>query len=174
MKQPNTSTDVLDARLERIESMLESIQGPARQLPDLAAIAADSFDDAMNQASAENIDVEERLKAGIQLLVRLSRPETIAGIEAAIDAMDKGPGLVSIAADSLDDVMTNADFELHTLLDTLALLALSGQEAAHMPADPVGGIFKLMSKLRDKDIAESLGFLFNFLKALGKNLKDKS
>lgn len=89
----------LDERMARIESLLgrlDAAEGAARSL---VAMGTDAVDRA---AVKDPEELEARLRALIGVLDRLSRPETIARLDAALDAAEKLPTGLAIATDTID------------------------------------------------------------------------
>ncbi len=96
-------------RMDRVEQALEL----ADQAPQLAALAADSVDETVRRLQEEGIDPEERLREGLAVLEKATRPENVRVLSALLDRMDRvaplvelmdrGPELMAMAVDSLDE-----------------------------------------------------------------------
>lgn len=100
-------------RLEALEPMITSLE----QLPGMAAMAMDFFDELARGAAAAGIDLNARL-AGLQgLILELTRPECMAGIRSLLPILpqlqplakhaEEMPGLVAMGVDVFDDWLRN-------------------------------------------------------------------
>jgi uncharacterized protein YjgD (DUF1641 family) len=161
-------------RLERMEKMITDLHDSVHQVPDLVAIAADTFDETVTTLDSRGVDVDTRLRGTLELIEMLTKPETLQSIQALLALANRGPDLISIGVDSLDEMMRDSNLDPIQLGTTTATVLESVQAASSMPATKAGGIFSIVGKLRDPEINLALGFIFNILKELGKNLKDKS
>jgi len=98
----------VDARLRAIEEKLgrielalgrlDAAEGGARSL---LAMGTDLVD---RTAAEDPAAVEGRLRAGLRLLDRLSRPETVAQVNAALDVAERLPAGIAVATDSFDHI----------------------------------------------------------------------
>lgn len=111
MSTPPTQAQLLeriDARLERIEARLAKLDpllGPLLDAaPGALAMLGDTFDEFSNDLG----DLDERLRAGLRLLERVTRPQTLAQLEAAIELLDAMPGAVAMLGDSFDELAREA------------------------------------------------------------------
>lgn len=89
----------IDARLERIEARLAKLDPLIDAAPGLFAMAGDSFDEFADDLG----DLDDRLRALVRLAERVSRPETLAQLHAALDLIDFVPGVLALAGDSVDE-----------------------------------------------------------------------
>ena len=94
----------IEAQLGRIEARLAKLDPLLEAAPGLVAIAGDTFD----EFARETGDLDERIKGALKLLERLSRPQTLAQVNALVDIAESLPGLVAIAGDSFDEFARNA------------------------------------------------------------------
>lgn len=83
-------------RIEQMLGRLDAAEGGARAL---LAMGTDVVDRA---AARDPVAFEARLRAVVGVLERLCRPETIAALEAALDAAEKLPAGVAVATDAID------------------------------------------------------------------------
>ncbi|NNF36384.1 MAG: DUF1641 domain-containing protein [Saprospiraceae bacterium] len=113
-----TTTLSIEARLDRIEQMLEKITSMVDQAPPLVSMVMDTVDETIAQADKE-APIQERLDAAGELLKRISRPETLQGINKLIDFADQVPGLTSMAADTIDEIAFNSNQQKHGLQERL-------------------------------------------------------
>ena len=159
--------DPLEARLAALERKLDRVAGLLEALPAMSAVAADTFDDALEQTRQRGVDVEARLAQGGELLERLTR---------LVDLAEGLPGLGMIAADTFDETvmrlrLADVDIEsrsgdvsgliealtrpetvaLRTLIDALPrlepLLSLV-EDAPHLASIAVDTADEYMTKLR--------------------------
>lgn len=107
------------AKLESIERRLDRIESRARQngpslLPEgespaaLLATFTDTMDDLLRRLAERGIDVDDRGRRIVCLLEDLTRPETLSTINQSLQALRELPGLISMAADSLDEAARRA------------------------------------------------------------------
>lgn len=101
----------LDHLLERIGTLEQAVDRLAtlmEQGPGLVSMAADTVDETYRQATARGVDLEQRLSNAAHLAEKLTAPETIERIEGMLAAADKLPGMVSMAADVVDETYRQA------------------------------------------------------------------
>ncbi|GLR17684.1 DUF1641 domain-containing protein [Portibacter lacus] len=99
----------VEDRLTRIENMLEKISMGIGQAPTMMAMATDSFDELIINKKREGINIEDSFENAFHLLSRLATPNISAMLEKLLDTMEQGPGLISIALDSVDESLRNAN-----------------------------------------------------------------
>lgn len=207
-------TKLLD-RVETIERSLARMEEAMTQLPGMMSMVADSVDEGIQQAHRAGVDVEERSKVMLQLLERLSSPETSGVLMKALDRsqemgealdmMHQAPGLMAMAADSADEwikrladsgvdiagLIHTSDHALQKaatvfgsrgfaeLLDSGLLdensirwMTTVGESlaAASERQHPSVGLFGAMGAMGDPSVQKAMGFLFGFLRELGRNL----
>ncbi len=103
---------ILD-RLDALEKAVDALADAVVQLPQMTALAADSLDEAVGRLQARGIDPEERLREGLTVLEKATRPENVRVLSALLDRMDRveqmlelvdqAPQVAALAADSLDE-----------------------------------------------------------------------
>ena len=91
----------IEARLQRLEARL----APLDAVPDVVATGVNVFDSNVARLQDEGIDLDERLRALMPTLERLTRPETLATLQAATDMLDEAPNLVATITDVADGVI---------------------------------------------------------------------
>ena len=91
----------IEARLQRLEARL----APLDAVPDVVATGVNVFDSNVARLQEEGIDLDERLRALLPTLERLTRPETLATLQAATDMLDEAPNLVATITDVADGVI---------------------------------------------------------------------
>ena len=94
----------IDARLERIEARLAKLDPLLDAAPGLVAMAGDTFDELAHELG----DLDQRLRASLRLLERMTRPETLAQLEAGLELLDAAPGLIAMLGDSFDELAAQA------------------------------------------------------------------
>ncbi len=90
---------ILD-RLDAIENTLNTLH----EAPGMVCMVADMADDTINTLSSNGIDIDERLKAALQIAEKLTAPEMVQKIDSFISAMNHAPGSISMAVDIVDDI----------------------------------------------------------------------
>lgn len=100
------TTSNIDARLSRMEAILERLDEGMAQAPVLMSIATDTIDETLSQ---EGIDVADRVWRGMHLLKRLSDPQVYETLNGLVDFIEQAPGLVSIATDAVDEAVAQAN-----------------------------------------------------------------
>jgi hypothetical protein len=95
----------IDARLERIEARLATLDPLLDAVPGILAMAGDTVDELADELG----DVDERMRGLVALAERVSRPATLAQLHALFDLLDAGPGLLALAGDTVDDLAREAE-----------------------------------------------------------------
>jgi uncharacterized protein (UPF0335 family) len=110
----------VDARLRTALAMAERLTAPemlarldgllmmAEQAPGLSAMAADAVDDVYRQAAERGVDIDARLRAGLEIAEKLTAPEMIANLNQVLAMAEQGPGLAAMIADMVDDAFRRA------------------------------------------------------------------
>lgn len=94
----------IDARLERIEGRLAQLDPLLDAAPGLLATLGDGFDEFATELG----DLDERVRAALRLLERVTRPQTLAQLEAGLDLLESLPGLLAVLGDSFDEFASQA------------------------------------------------------------------
>lgn len=229
-------TGSIESRLDRIEHMLEKMTSTMEQAPSMISIAADSVDEMISSSNSSEVSFEDRMANGLHLLNRLSDPKINNALNGLLDAMEQGPGLISMVMDSADESIKSlndgpvklderimsvthlvnkisepqmvdkvealisfaeqgpglAAMAMDSLdafmerygndwkesisfldVENLKFLKKTGEaltEAQAQPPAKVGGIFGMLSAIKDPDRQRALGFLMNVLKNLGNKI----
>jgi hypothetical protein len=114
--QPNTSEPAsesesvvallhaIEARLARMEERLDTLERRTNihQVEPLAATTIDIVDGWIRKAQAQGVDIDERGREVLRLVERSTRPQTLRGLEAALDQVDALPMLIATIVDTLD------------------------------------------------------------------------
>ena len=176
----------IDQRLNNALEIAEKLTAPemvdklnqlldfSSQVPGLVAMTADMADEAYRNADANGINIEQRLKAGLDIAEKLTAPEMVAQLNQLIDMSNQLPGLIGMAVDTFDEGMKNAfanGFDPQNLSHIAGLSNRALTLAQNEPPAKVNGVFGLLGALKDKDRQRGLGFLLNFLKHFGKAIE---
>jgi hypothetical protein len=94
----------IDARLEHIEARLSKLDPLIDAAPGLLALAGDSFDELARELG----DLDDRVRAAARLAERVTRPETLVQLHAALDLLESLPGVVAMAGDAFDEFANDA------------------------------------------------------------------
>lgn len=149
------------AKVERIERVVDRLERVVDDTPALLNMGADTFDNLYAALQAGGVDVDQRARAGLHLLARLTEPDTarhletlLNKVEALAGAAEEAPGLFAYAANALDDVARNAaqngidlDARLRT---TLALVErLTAPDTSRVLTKLIDNLDKLETLLDD-------------------------
>ena len=106
------SMAVLSKLLDRMDQ-LEQFVVMADQAPGMVSMVADTLDESYRQAAQSGVELEGRLKAGLDIAEKLTAPASMAvlskllnhmdQLEQLVDMADQAPGIVSMVADTLDE-----------------------------------------------------------------------
>jgi len=149
-----------------VSGALNGLLDFVEQAPGLISIAADSIDEGIQDINSGTIKMDDRIATGKQLLMRLSDPAMAQKIDGLLNLADQAPSLVSIAVDSIDEVMGTGE-NITFLKETADAILRAKNES---PAT-VGGLWGTLRAFRDPDRQKALGFIMNALKNIGKNIK---
>ncbi|MCA9545861.1 MAG: DUF1641 domain-containing protein [Myxococcales bacterium] len=115
LSRPGT-VEALGRIVDRLEA-LEPLIGALEQLPGMAAMAVDFFDELSRGAQAAGIDLDARLKGLQALILELTRPECMAAVRSLLPILpqlqplakhaEALPGLVAMGVDVFDDWLRN-------------------------------------------------------------------
>ncbi|MGF1510046.1 MAG: DUF1641 domain-containing protein [Myxococcota bacterium] len=95
------SSASIEARLERIERALKPVETFAQQAPLLLATVTEIGD----AVAARVGNVDARSAAVLEVVERLSRPETAHTLERLLEMAEQAPSLMATTVDILDEVM---------------------------------------------------------------------
>ena len=127
---PRSQGDVLatlrriEARLARLEDAVGPIAELGAQAPAILGTAGDIADEWANQLG----DVDERVRSVLDLVERVTRPQTLEFLRTVVDVAENAPQLVATAMDTVDEAMAEAAAEgldLTHLADDLKRLVLA-------------------------------------------------
>jgi uncharacterized protein YjgD (DUF1641 family) len=109
---------ILD-RLDSLESVLDRMETATAVLPGLISTVADTFDGLAARGQDAGIDLDERMKSALELTERLTQPETLGvlnrllsridRLEGFLELADQAPAALSMAVDTLDDIVRKGE-----------------------------------------------------------------
>lgn len=95
----------LEARLARIEALLERADHKVQEGQGVAATAVDTFDEAVGRLAAGGVDVDQRMRELGNLLERVTRPDVVEGLRGLTEMAVGLPGGIAAAADTMDELI---------------------------------------------------------------------
>lgn len=114
------STDPILDRLARIEQQLARLTEALDQTAPTVGMAVDAADEIAADLQRRGIDVDQRLQSALQVVERLTEPNTLQALNAVIDALPKLEALVNVAAtfeDTTGMVFDMADAQATRLVE---------------------------------------------------------
>jgi uncharacterized protein YjgD (DUF1641 family) len=94
----------IEARLERLEQVLDPITKATTAAPALTSTAVDVLDDWANQHG----DLDTRLRTLSELLERMTRPEALAPLMMMVELTENAKPAVATFTDIVDETMARA------------------------------------------------------------------
>ncbi len=98
-------------RMDRLEQHLAKVNMLADEAPALMAMATDTVDGLYREAANAGVDIDERLKVGLQALERLTEPATLralAGLSEQLVTLEhlarQAPGFAAMTVDMIDEL----------------------------------------------------------------------
>jgi hypothetical protein len=140
----------IERRLARLEMSVERVEAVARGAPSLVATVADTFDGFAQRAAEAGIDVDERGRAVLSLLERLSRAEAVSAVQGLLDSGLFAPDAIAVLAN-------------------LAKALPSDESQMPQPVGPWGAY----RALKEPDVQRALGFFLDAARHLGASLSAK-
>ncbi|GAC1548356.1 MAG: hypothetical protein NVS2B9_15240 [Myxococcales bacterium] len=140
----------IERRLARLETSIAHVDTAARGAPALIATLADTFDGVALRASERGIDVDERGRALLSLLERVSRAEAVAAVHGLLDSGLFAPGTIGV-------------------LSNLAKALPSEPSRTPQLVGPWGAY----RALKEPEVQRALGFLLDVARRLGASLSTK-
>ncbi|MCB9743144.1 MAG: DUF1641 domain-containing protein [Alphaproteobacteria bacterium] len=134
----------LDARLARLEGRVESLAQQLDHIPAGVAAVTDTVDHHVAALQQRGVDVDERLRVALSLTERLTRPDTAAAVEQALELSEQLPGGAAMVVDTLDGLMSKVVAQGIDIDERLRMLA-AATEALTRPS-----MLKLVNALLDR------------------------
>jgi len=94
----------IEARLGRLEELVERVANVSKAAPALTAMAVDAVDDWANRHG----DLDVRLRTLSELVERLTRPEALAPLMTFVDLSEQIKPAIATFTDIVDDAMARA------------------------------------------------------------------
>lgn len=113
----------IEARLERLERAI----APVAELGSRSSAAIATATDILDDHAARLGDVEARVQSAVDVLERLTRPQTLASLRQLVDIAESAPKLVAVMTDVIDETMAEAaeeGLELHRIVGDAKRLAM--------------------------------------------------
>ncbi|MCA8942979.1 MAG: hypothetical protein KDB80_10505, partial [Planctomycetes bacterium] len=95
----------IDARLERLEKSVEGIGEVSATAPATIATVVDTVDSAIERLGNRGVDVDARLTGLLQLVEKLTAPDTIEALENGLETLRTLPQMVATIADVFDSAV---------------------------------------------------------------------
>ncbi|MCU0657564.1 MAG: DUF1641 domain-containing protein [Polyangiaceae bacterium] len=95
----------IEQRLDRLESAMQRADAALAQVPNVVAAATDTLDGVTARLQTRGVDVDERARAALATLERLTEPRVLASLEQAAALAPQLPGLIAAAADTADGIV---------------------------------------------------------------------
>ncbi|MDH5675325.1 MAG: DUF1641 domain-containing protein [Myxococcales bacterium] len=199
---PSGSLAALEARLERIERLLEPLAALADAAMPGSATLVDTFDDWAGRDGR----VDGRVRGLGQLLLQLSEPRTLERLTTLLEQANALPAMIATAVDSADDAVAraahdgvqlervvvnvrklvhammrgvgDADFDAEALAPAFAprtLGALGRLSQAVVDARALSrptGFLGLLRSTSDAHVQRALGLLLAVARELGRSLEE--
>jgi hypothetical protein len=122
----------IEARLTAIETKIDSVWKASAMVPDIVATVTDSVDGAIQSMQQRGIDVDERMRALLSLLERLTEPNTLRALESLVTLGESVPHLIATITDTVDEFAQRAQ-EQGLDIDKRARLLLAATERLTSP-----------------------------------------
>ncbi len=97
-------------KIERLEAKVNQFEYLAEQAPGLMAMFTDTMDRIYGDSIQAGVDIEERVKMGLQLLTTITEPKTMRALctltgqlEQIAAIAEQAPGLTAMAVDIADN-----------------------------------------------------------------------
>ncbi len=139
---------------------LERAMDAAEQLPAVLATVTDVMDSLAARAQESGVDLDERLRVLVRVSERLTAPDALETLEAALDQMH---GLRSLLRSGVLDPAP------------VAMIAKAGRalaEAGSVEAPRVGA-FGALRAMGDPEVQRALGFLLTVARLFGASLGEQ-
>jgi len=89
---------------EKLNGLLQATE----QMPGMVSMFADMADDTYRQAANRGIDIDERLRTGLELAEKLTAPDVLDKINQLLKLSGQAPGMVAMFMDILDEMYNKA------------------------------------------------------------------
>ncbi len=170
------------------------------QAPYFIGMVGDMADETVRSAAANGVNIEARLKAGLEIAEKLTAPEMVANLNQLLELSQQAPHFTAMIGDMLDDTVrqmsaNGIDIQERMQIGMMAAERLTAPEigdALSALTDPqlIGvltmtgdalkesmtmpqrkvGMFGLLREINDPDVQRGLSLLLNFGRAFGRKL----
>jgi hypothetical protein len=97
----------IERRLDRLERQADKAESTAEQTTAAFAAFTDTADEIVADAQNRGVDFDERLRAGAQLLERLTAPATMQALQQLCTLVEQAPGAVAMFGDVIDETFSS-------------------------------------------------------------------
>jgi uncharacterized protein YjgD (DUF1641 family) len=153
-----------------INKTINGLIDTLEQAPGLISMFVDIADESAGNANSGSVKLQDRIDGVMGILDKVSHPSTINNLEKLLEISEQAPGLMSMAIDTLDDIMSGSK-SLDP--DNLAFIKHASNaitESISEPPTKIGGLFGMLKVIKDPDRLKALGLIMNILKKLGNKL----
>jgi uncharacterized protein YjgD (DUF1641 family) len=114
----------IEQRLARIELRLDKAES-LDQLPNVVAVAVDTWDQHAAGLQARGVDLDERAKSALQLLERITEPSAVKLLTSLIELAEQAPNALAVLVDTFDERVGALDdrLDMSARAATLARIA---------------------------------------------------
>ncbi len=184
MQQAPPQSLRLDERIRAVLPLLDKLTSPETagklsellaltdMAPDLIHTVGGMAGEVMQQLPPEGLQLDERLRAVLPLLDKLTQPETAGRMQQLLALSDQLPGMAAMSVDIIDEQMKKAvecGLDLGKILQITEATAQAFCEASREERRPMGPWGMLRAPL-DRDRQVAIGFLMTFLKKFGQRI----
>jgi len=184
MQQAPAESLRLDERIRAALPLLDKLTSPetTEKLTELLALSDMAPDfihtvsgmagEVMQQLPSEGLQLDERMRAMLPLLDKLTQPETAARLQQLLTMSEQLPGMAAMSVDIVDEQMKKAvacGLDLGKILQITEATAQAFCEASREERKPMGPWGMLRAPL-DRDRQVAIGFLMTFLKKFGQRI----
>ncbi len=107
-EENQVTLEMILGKLDKIESTVNRLEQAAELAPEALSLATNLMDDTAGYIQENGQNLEERTTLNLQLLDRLSQPETVQKLNALLDLADQLPQIISNVTNMVDDMMGKA------------------------------------------------------------------
>ncbi|HHM21911.1 MAG TPA: DUF1641 domain-containing protein, partial [Bacteroidetes bacterium] len=131
-----------------LEKAVDKLALLMQQGPGLVAMTGDMVDEAVRNADARGVNVDERLKNALAIAEKLTSTEMVDKLDKLLKVADQMPGLVAMTGDIVDEAYHNADARGISIDQRLR----AGLEMAEKLTDPtfmkkMDGLFNMANQM---------------------------
>jgi uncharacterized protein YjgD (DUF1641 family) len=117
----------IEARLSAIEAKVDSVMKTSAMVPGAVATVTDTVDGAIQAMQQRGIDVDDRARALLALLERMTQPQTLRALESLVALGESAPHAIATITDTIDGLALRAQEQGLDLDERLRLLLAAGE-----------------------------------------------